>query len=261
MALFKNIQQMFAEEPGSATSAQLLDSLGDVVLLIDHEDRIQYVNQCWESITGKSAQHSTRKRFTAFLHPEDVSRWQTTKERVLDSGLSQLSWFRLIGPDGDLRWCEMRAQWLDVSSRTHFSATLCDITPQVRKEQLLNASHRSLSSLVNRLPAMIYRSRNNTSWSMEYVSSGCLELTGYTAASLINNAEHSFGALIHPDDTDSVWEAVQTALQRHEYFSIPYRLMRADGRTINVMDKGQGTYSNTGEVLGVEGLIFEVQAA
>lgn len=261
MALLKSINQLFTADTKPLSTEQLLDSLGDVVLLIDNQDRIQYVNHCWESITGKPASQSKQQRFQSFLHPEDVNSWQQAKTRLLDSGESQLSWFRLIGPDGDIRWCEMRTQWLDVAKKTHFSATLCDITPQVRKEQLLNASHRSLTTLVNRLPAMIYRSRNNLSWSMEYVSDGCLELTGHPAESLINNAQLSFGSLIHPTDSERVWEEVQTALQRHENFDMSYRLIRANGTTTDVIDKGKGNYSKTGEVVGVEGLIFSVDQA
>lgn len=256
MALLKSINQLFCQDSQSFAFEELLDSLGDVVLMIDAHDRIQYVNQCWVTITGASAKRSQLRKFTAFLHPEDISIWQQAKDRLLDSGASQLSWFRIIGPEGEIRWCEMRTQWLDMKTSSHFSATLCDITPQVRKEQILNASHRSLSTLANRLPAMLYRSRNTLDWSMEYVSQGCFEITGYSPESLINNAEQSFGSLIHPDDSEAVWEQVQIALQRHEDFHMGYRLIKCDGSTVWVTDKGKGTYSMTGEVLGVEGFIF-----
>ncbi|WP_286238127.1 PAS domain-containing protein [Neptuniibacter halophilus] len=234
----------------------LLDSLSDVVMVIDHAQQISSVNASWERITGYPRNDTLQRTFADFLHPEDIPLWNrlfTADTRTVPGP----GWLRLLHHSGEIRWCEMRLQPINPPEPYPLSATLCDITPQVRNEQTRDASHRSLQSLVDRLPAMLYRSRNNASWTMEYVSSGCELLTGYPAESLLNQSQISLGSMIHPNDADYVWEAVQAALQSQQSFDLEYRLTRADGVQIRVRDKGCGLYSESGMVLGVEGIILE----
>ncbi|MDO6513535.1 MULTISPECIES: PAS domain-containing protein [unclassified Neptuniibacter] len=237
----------------------LFNSLGDVVMIIDQNHRISLVNTCWEKITGVAASSSHNLLFTDFLHPEDVKIWNDIIRKVFNSHGSELVWFRIISADGNIHWCEMRVQQLRPNEHYPLSATLCDITPQIRNEQIRNASHRSLQSLVNRLPAMLYRSRNNTSWSMEYVSSGCKELTGLSSEELINQPQISYGELIHEEDAGYVWNQVQFCLQTQQVFELQYRLNQANGKCITVKEKGRGLYSESGMILGVEGFVFQFE--
>ena len=79
---------------------------------------------------------------------------------------------------------------------------------RVLLRQSLQARHRSLSNLLDGLPLMVYRCRNNRHWSMEYVSAGCLALTGYSPEQLIDSQSLTFNSLIHPDDREAT-EAVE----------------------------------------------------
>ena len=44
---------------------------------------------------------------------------------------------------------------------------------------------------------------------MEYVSAGCIELTGYTPEDFIQNKRVSYSTLIHPLDREAVKNQVQ----------------------------------------------------
>ena len=111
--------------------------------------------------------------------------------------------------------------------------------------------------LLNELPGLIYRGRNDRSWYMEYVSDGCLPLTGYPADYLTSNPQRSFGSLILDEYADYIWYCVQCALLKHEPYQLSYRIRSAEGRIKDVWETGVGIYSGNGEVLGVEGAIFE----
>ena len=113
--------------------------------------------------------------------------------------------------------------------------------------------------LLNELPGLIYRGRNDRSWYMEYVSAGCLPLTGYPADYLTSNPQRSFGSLILDEYADYIWYCVQCALLKHEPYQLSYRIRCAEGRVKDVWETGVGIYSGSGEVLGVEGAIFERQ--
>ncbi|AOE84056.1 LuxR C-terminal-related transcriptional regulator [Pseudomonas sp. TCU-HL1] len=113
--------------------------------------------------------------------------------------------------------------------------------------------------LLDELPGLIYRGDNDRTWYMEYVSAGCLTLTGYTAEYLTRDPEHSYGSLILDEYADYIWYCVQCALLKREPYQLSYRIRCADGRIKNVWETGVGVYSSSGEVLGIEGAIFEMR--
>lgn len=116
----------------------------------------------------------------------------------------------------------------------------------------------AVAGLINDLPVLIYRGDNARTWYMDYVSEGCLQLTGYSAEYLTSSPKHSFGSLILAEYADYVWYCVQCALLKREPFHLKYRICCADGRIKDVCETGVGIYAESGEVLGVEGAIFEV---
>lgn len=129
------------------------------------------------------------------------------------------------------------------------------------KERILVAlreSRRMLSTLMSNLPGMAYRCKNDPDWTMEFVSEGCFELTGYNPADLIGNIKISYAKLIHPDDRQHVWDAVQLALQAQKSFTIIYRIISAMGVEVWVWEQGRGVFSQTGELLALEGFIRDI---
>ncbi|WP_319381287.1 PAS domain-containing protein [Thiomicrorhabdus sp.] len=96
---------------------------------------------------------------------------------------------------------------------------------------------------------------------MEYVSDGCLELTGYSPEKMVNNAELSYGSLIHSDDREAVWCNVQKAIQAERSFELRYRLLHASGEIRSVYEKGCAIYSDSGSILGIEGVIYTLQTS
>jgi len=240
------------------TLSCLLESLEDVVVRLADNDRLDYVNRCWTSLTGVSREESLKRTLTSFVHPEDMGIWKKAKRDIAEDGSSQLVWLRLISADDHVHWCEIRLQPMTVGTMYPMSATVCDITPQVRTDQVRNASLRSLKGLVNDIPVMIYRARNNLSWTMEYVSDGCEQVTGYRAEQLINQPQLSYGSLIDPADAGTVWQQVQEAIESHSVFEIRYRISDAYGKSRMVIDKGRGIYSDNGSILGVQGVIFDI---
>ncbi len=93
-----------------------------------------------------------------------------------------------------------------------------DVTERKRAEEALQESQRALATLMSNLPGMAYRCRNDEFWTMEFVSQGCKELTGYAPSELIHNAKIAYEELIHPEDRAVVRKKVQEALARRRPF-------------------------------------------
>jgi PAS domain S-box-containing protein len=126
-----------------------------------------------------------------------------------------------------------------------------------KAEQALRESQRALSTLMSNLPGMAYRCKNDRLWTLEFVSDGCYELTGYQADELLMNRITSFAELIHPDDRDFVWNEVQEAISERRPFRLMYRIRSRQGVKW-VWEQGQGIFQNEGQLQGLEGFISDI---
>ncbi len=133
-----------------------------------------------------------------------------------------------------------------------------DITEHKRTEEAIRENERRLSTLMSNLPGMAYRCLNDKDWTMEFVSEGCLALTGYKPADLVKNQRISFADLIHPQDREHVWDVVQSGVQNKNKYQITYRITTTDGKIKWVWEQGQGVFSESGDLLALEGLITDI---
>ncbi len=146
----------------------------------------------------------------------------------------------------------------DEQGRLMFISTVArDLRPLKKAQDTLQERERFLATLVANLPGVAYRRRNAPGWPMEYISDGCLELTGYTAEALMADKPY-FNNLVHPEDHDRIYSEVFAALAEHRPFKVEYRLLRADGNEIWVWSKGRGIYDESGALIAREGFIGDI---
>lgn len=132
------------------------------------------------------------------------------------------------------------------------------VYPTHQKVRTVNGSEHRLSNLLDNLPGMVYRCRNDSLWTMEFVSEGCHDLTGYAPADLVDNRTVAYGELIHPDDRASVWTSVQMALREERQYQITYRIRTRDGEEKWVWEQGNGVIASDGRVVALEGFVTDV---
>ncbi len=135
---------------------------------------------------------------------------------------------------------------------------LARLTEHQQLEHLLREQQRLLLTLLSNLPGMAYRCRNSTDWRMEFVSEGCLALTGYAVTDLLDSQHMAYAELIHPADRDRVREQIQQALYRREPFRLSYRIITAAGEERWVLEQGRGVFDARGAVQALEGFITDI---
>jgi len=108
------------------------------------------------------------------------------------------------------------------------------------------------------LPGMAYRCRNDLDWTMEFISDGCLALTGYPPFDVVENRKVSYGQLILAEDQPMVWHKVQEAINQKRSFQLIYRIKTADKKVKWVWEQGCGVFSRLGELRGIEGFIADM---
>ncbi len=101
-------------------------------------------------------------------------------------------------------------------------------------EESLVENERMFSTLVANLPGFVYRCRNDHDWTMEYISPGCREVTGYAPEDFLLNRKLAFNDIIHPDQRETLWQEWQERLQRREPFEFEYRIARLGRRALGM---------------------------
>lgn len=241
----------------------LLDTIEVVVFVIDSGAAFRYVGAAWSRLTGFAVGETIGTGMLRYVHPQDHSELLCYLERCQGSeGGAEGVVVRCLTRSEECLRMELRAQPVTDSAgrRLGFVGTLSDVTLRTRAEGVKQASHRTLETLINALPGMVYRGRNNPQWTMEFVSEGCLTLTGYPPDAFINNRQVTFADLIVPQDRQLVWDDVQTALREDRPFELTYRICTAQGQEKWVLERGRGIYATSGELLGLEGFITDITA-
>ena len=114
-----------------------------------------------------------------------------------------------------------------------------------------------LAALVANVPGAIYRCALDSDWTMTMISDEIERISGYPASDFVNNRVRTFAGIIHPDDQDEVEREVRTAVDEDRPYGLEYRIVRADGSIVWVLERGQRVGS-IDDAAPLHGVIFDV---
>lgn len=234
---------------------QIVEHIEQIVFKIDSNGDIGFLSASWEPLLDHTVSDSIHQPFGVFIHPED--------RPLVDAQISGLLRgkrdscqieTRMIARNGTSHWLELRAKAVNGEERSVIG-TLTDIDRQKQVEASLRAVRRSLSTLLNSIPGMVYRCKSNRNWSFEFASDGCLEVTGYEPYQLVNDPNFYFQQIMFPDDRDDAWNHAHQQVMLQRNFQLVYRIINRSGHVKWVWEQGRGVYSIGGELLALEGFI------
>ena len=93
---------------------------------------------------------------------------------------------------------------------------------------------------------------------MEFISPAIQELSGYPASDFVGNNVRTYASIIHADDMDLVNKAVEDGLNQRQAYVIEYRVVHRDGSIRWAREYGQGIFGEAGELLHLDGAVFDV---
>ncbi|MDZ7766216.1 MAG: PAS domain S-box protein [Melioribacteraceae bacterium] len=132
---------------------------------------------------------------------------------------------------------------------------------KIRKqiESQLIEHERQLSTLFSNLPGIAYRCKYDRDWTMELMSDGTLNLTGYTPEEFIDKKVITYDDLIHEDDRQFVWDAISDAVKQHKSFTVIYRIKPKDYNGHRwVWERGLPVYDKNSNAIALEGFISDI---
>ncbi|HVO75222.1 MAG TPA: PAS domain-containing protein, partial [Ignavibacteriaceae bacterium] len=160
--------------------------------------------------------------------------------------------------DGSIIIAEIFFHELAFNGRAARFVVVNDITERRKTEEENKENQRKLSTLISNVPGIVYRCKNDCNWTMEFVSEGCFEITGYKPEELINNNKISYNEIIFPDDRGYVFEEVRKALNKKEPYQLSYRIKDSSNEIKWVWERGRGIFSENNICLALEGFINDI---
>ncbi len=219
------------------------------------------INPMFEKIMRRTKEELATIDWPDITHPDDLAEdmdcFRKFKSGEIDGYNIEK---RFILPDGSIKWIRMIISKLTLenSKEDNHLCLIEDISKRKELEKVIYESERSKAILLDNLPGMMYRCYYDKEWTMQYVSNGCLELTGYRPESLLYNKELSFNELITPKYQEYIWQKWGQKIKERGKLKEEYEIITAAGEIKWVWEQGQGIYDDDGNVLALEGFIIDI---
>ncbi|MDP9185121.1 MAG: PAS domain-containing protein, partial [Actinomycetota bacterium] len=208
---------------------------------LPQEHRYRYVSPQVEELLGVPLEEHLDDWTTA-IHPDDLDRVMTASTTADRDGTTYLVEYRIVRPDGSIRWIHDEAHYYDFDATGKpqlAQGVMLDITERKEAEARAIDAESRLRTLVERVPAIAY------SWDSafatgnappDYISPQIEHLLGVPPEAWLEDPA-AWSAHVHPDDLERVTAAWEAACAVRESFSAEYRLRTATGDWLWVRDE------------------------
>ncbi len=191
------------------------------------------------------------------VHPEDAALVQQTLESAAHDGKDFDHEYRLLMPDGSIKYVHAVARALiDESGSIEFAGAVTDVTERKRAEGALRLSENYL--------AEAQRLSHTGSWAgapgpgeLRYWSEECYRLLGFDPRNELPRIE-TFFQRIHPDDQTRTMKQFENASREKTGFEFDYRIVHPGGEVREIHTVGHPVFSLSGDLVEFVGTVIDV---
>jgi len=202
-------------------------------IYIYRNNRLLYINQRGEDLTGYTRAELMGRDLWEFLHPEDRARLQTSAARRI-AGEQIFTSFnaRIQRKNGDVRDSEFFVERVDFQGQPAIFGIARDITDKKRAEEALRERDEQLRSLADNLPlGMVYQVIREPDGARRYVhmSAGVEVIHEISPETVLQNPMALYSQIV-PGDLSRVREAEEHSHITMSLFSIETRIRTPSGK-------------------------------
>ena len=246
----------------------ITENMSDVVWQMDLNLKTTYVSPSVEKLLGESIEEHMNWKMEGKFPAQTLHKIQSIfyeelekeKDPQIDKNRSRTIEVEHYKADGTVIWLELNVSFIrdENSNAIGFQGSSRDITQRKLAEIALMENERRESVLLSHLPGLAYRCKYDRDWTMQFVSEGCYDLTGYKSESLVNNRDLSYNNLISPEYREVLWNKWKQVLEKGQSFRYEYEIITASGKRKWVLEMGQGVYNDEGKIDALEGIILDI---
>ena len=237
---------------------QISENVNDVVWITPPDKgEIEFISAAYEEIWGKDreALYEDPSAFVEGIHPDDREAVTDAFERQQTEPESYDETYRVVQPDGEVRWVRDRAFGVyEDGELVRIVGVAQDITEQRATQRELEAERDMFAAG----PAVVFRWKNEPGWPVEYVSENVTEVLGYTPEELQSD-DVAYAELIYDEDRDRVAAEVEEFSDEttEQFTHEPYRIVAPDGDIHWVTDT-TSIVREDGEITHYQGYLVDV---
>jgi two-component system sensor histidine kinase UhpB len=116
---------------------------------------------------------------------------------------------------------------------------------------------RVTDSIINNLNDAIFRCQFDEELTMEYISAGVQEITGFPSDDFLMNRVRSFASIIYNNDREGARKSIVNALKKNNSFTTEFRIVSAQDEIKWVWTRGKGILEGD-KIVALEGFFSEI---
>ncbi len=189
------------------------------------------------------------------LHEDDRDRVVDAVKHVLTEGGAYSEEYRILRPDGEVRWILARGR-VEIDERgrpASFPGVAVDVTDRRRAEEALRESEERFRVMADGLPFIVWV--HDAEGNQEFVNRTFAEFFGVSADEMTGD---KWQALMHPEDGPAYLEEFLQCARDQRHFHATVRVRRADGAWRAIESHGRPRLSESGEFQGFVGASIDV---
>ena len=256
LAVVRDIRERKRGEDELRQSAEkyrtLIESANEGIIVIQ-DGKIPFANPKALEIVGYSSENLAEKNFIELVHPDD--RDETRKrhlKRIGGESIESIATLRVFDKEGALHWLEVNAVLIPWNGRPATLNFITDITKRKNTEGALRESEEKYRSVIEHIQDVFYRT--DTSGTIIMVSPSITGVFGYDSVDECLNKPFT---MLYHDPIQS--EGFLAKIGKNGFVdNYPVELKDKDGTPLMISASSHYYYDNSGNILGVEGILRDI---
>ena len=238
---------------------QLANAMPQMIWTTDALGELNYVSQQWIDYSGLTLeQMRDGSQATEFMHPDEIPSTQAQWRAALASLTTYQVEMRIIrASDDTYRWFLVRAVPIrdERGQVVQWYGTSTDIDDRKQVEAALRQMNERFRLATLAIDGIVFE------WNMlsgeVYRSEGLYQLIGVRAEDAAPTREW-WMERIHPDDLAGMEPGMQSLESLGDRYEGEYRVRHADGRWIDVWERGCLRRDESGQIVGILGFTTDI---